>query len=163
MSMTTTVEAMVRENSKKREWDKRWMRVAMEKASWSKDPSTQCGAIIVDATNREVGAGYNGFPRGVIDFDAKLNDREQKYPRVIHAELNACLFLSGNAVMPLMIYVYPFTPCSQCMGAIIQVGITQVITMQATDELKARWGTSNDIAMEMAAQAGVLVRTITMD
>ena len=33
----------------------------------SKDPSTQVGACIVDADNRIVALGYNGFPRGCSD------------------------------------------------------------------------------------------------
>ena len=39
-------------------------------ASWSKDPSTQVGAIAV--RNRNVIAqGYNGFPRGTDDHERR--------------------------------------------------------------------------------------------
>ena len=37
--------------------------------SWSKDPSTKVGAVIVDDKNRIVSVGYNGFPRGVEDSE----------------------------------------------------------------------------------------------
>ena len=47
-------------------WDIRFLEMAKLVASWSKDPSTQVGAIAV--RNRTVIAqGYNGFPRGVDD------------------------------------------------------------------------------------------------
>ena len=48
-------------------WDIRFLEMAKLVASWSKDPSTQVGAIAV--RNRTVIAqGYNGFPRGVDDL-----------------------------------------------------------------------------------------------
>jgi len=34
-------------------------------ASWSKDQSTQVGAVIVDQDKRIVSTGFNGFPRCV--------------------------------------------------------------------------------------------------
>ena len=49
-------------------WDKRFLEMAKLVASWSKDPSTQVGAVAV--RNRTVIAqGYNGFPRGVDDHE----------------------------------------------------------------------------------------------
>ena len=42
-------------------WDKRFLEMAKLVASWSKDPSTQVGAVAV--RNRTVIAqGYNGLP-----------------------------------------------------------------------------------------------------
>ena len=53
-------------------WDIRFLEMAKLVASWSKDPSTQVGAIAV--RNRTVIAqGYNGFPRGMGDEPLSTN------------------------------------------------------------------------------------------
>ena len=52
-------------NGKK--WDKRFLELAKLVGSWSKDPSTKVGAVIVDCNNRIISVGYNGFPKGVKD------------------------------------------------------------------------------------------------
>ena len=46
-------------------WDKRFMRVAREISSWSKDPSKQIGAVAVNSDRRILATGYNGFPQGI--------------------------------------------------------------------------------------------------
>ena len=57
-------------------------------ASWSKDPSTQVGAVAV--RNRTVIAqGYNGFPRGCDDHELYYLNKAIKYKRIVHAEMNA--------------------------------------------------------------------------
>lgn len=48
-------------------WPQRFLELAQLVASWSKDPSTQVGAVIVDANRRVVSLGYNGPPRGTSD------------------------------------------------------------------------------------------------
>jgi dCMP deaminase len=73
-------------------WNERFLELAKHVASWSKDPSTQVGAIIVDPETRVVlGMGYNGFPRGVDDHPDRYANRELKYSLVVHAEANAIL------------------------------------------------------------------------
>ena len=42
-------------------WDKRFLAVAKEISTWSKDPSKKIGAIIVK-DKRILATGYNGFP-----------------------------------------------------------------------------------------------------
>lgn len=44
-------------------WDRRMLGLVNLIATWSKDPSTGVGDVIVDAKNRVVSLGYNGFPR----------------------------------------------------------------------------------------------------
>ena len=43
-------------------WNRRFLKIAREGATWSKDPSTQVGAVIVDQDQRVVSLGYNGPP-----------------------------------------------------------------------------------------------------
>ena len=65
------------------------MRLALEIATWSKDPSTKVGCIITNPNYRVISQGYNGFPKGTSDSKVLYNDRPEKYRRIVHAEVNA--------------------------------------------------------------------------
>jgi dCMP deaminase len=74
-------------------WDLRFLKAAEEVATWSKDLSTKVGCVIVDPElQRRTGEGFNGFPRFMSDAPELYEDRETKYSRTLHAELNAVLF-----------------------------------------------------------------------
>jgi dCMP deaminase len=110
-------------------WFHRWMRIAKEAASWSKDPSTKVGAVIYDEQNTPHSMGYNGFARGVDDTDERLLNKEQKYKLVVHAEANAILNATRTGARLAgctMVVTHP--PCPACASMIIQAGITRVVT-----------------------------------
>ena len=122
------------------------MGMAKHVSRYSEDPSTKVGAAILRPDGTLASVGWNGLPRRVKA--GNLNDREWKYPRMVHAELNAVL----NAREPLTgytLYVYPLHPCSLCGGAIIQAGITRVVAVRGGE-----WG-SSDIALELFADATI--------
>lgn len=48
-------------------WHKRFMEVAELVSTWSKDPSTKVGAIVVGPDREIRSTGYNGLVRGVDD------------------------------------------------------------------------------------------------
>ena len=87
-------------------WDRRYMEMAELVASWSKDPSTRVGAVIVSPDNHVVSVGFNGFPRGIEDND-RLNQRGTKYMNIVHAEMNA-LIHADRSVDGCILYTYPF-------------------------------------------------------
>ena len=122
-------------------WDLRFLKLAEEVASYSKDPSTKVGAVLVDERKNVVATGYNGFPRGVKDTTERYNDREQKYPLVAHAELNA-IINAGHAARGCTIYVVPtlMIPCAcpECAKAIVQAGIVENVFWHK-DVLEERW------------------------
>lgn len=143
----------------KTDWPKRFMALAEHIAQWSKDPSTKVGAVIVNDLDRKVVAlGYNGFPRGVEDTPERYADREEKYSRVVHAELNAIL----NSTVPLddphTLYS-TLPPCCECAKAIIQSGIGMVVVpgeIKLTDLWESKW----QVAKEMFSEAGVAVEYV---
>lgn len=141
---------------RQRRWDQRMMLLSIHVAGWSKDPSTKVGAVICDDEYRVLALGYNGFPRGVEDNAARYDDRAAKYPRVVHAELNAIL----NTGVPMSLedatLFCSLPPCCECAKAIIQSGITRVVT-SATQAGADRWSDSWDIALDMFVEAGVEV------
>lgn len=132
-------------------WDKRFLALAELVASWSKDPSTKVGSVIVDRRNRVVSIGFNGFPHGVADDD-RLDDRERKYELIVHAEVNALLF-AGRPVDGCAIYTWPLPPCSRCAALLIQAGVARVVSPQPP----ARWLDSCSLGAALFVEAGVHV------
>lgn len=128
--------------------------LAKHVASWSKDPSTQVGAVVMREDRTVASLGYNGFPRGVRDAEQRYADRELKYAMVVHAEANAILH-AHEPLKGMTIFTYPFPPCSNCAGMIIQSGIKRIIAPAPTEEQRERWGTNMSIAEAMFHEAGV--------
>jgi dCMP deaminase len=137
-----------------RKWDLRFLRLAKEIATWSKDPSTQVGSLIVDQDRRIVSTGYNGFCKGVGDDPERYANRDEKYPRIIHGELNALLFANRD-LQGCTLYTWPFMSCSRCAGPVIQKGITRCVAPETPPDQASRWGTDTLLAVEMFAEAGV--------
>jgi len=141
-------------------WDWRFLSMAEMVASWSKDPSTKCGAVIVRPDRSIASLGFNGFPRGCDDSAALYADRELKLERVVHAEVNALL----AAREPLHGYtMYTWPPgagpsCARCTSCIIQAGIKRVVYKNIDSSgFKSRWAESGRIGLQMYAEAGVEV------
>ena len=135
-------------------WDDRFIALANFVASWSKDPSTQVGAVIANSnTKRVISMGFNGFPAGVEDTADRLGTREIKYEMVVHAESNALLF-AGPAAEGCTLYVTPLPPCARCAVLIIQAGISRVVC-PTPDKSKEPWKTQSQISETMFGEAGV--------
>ena len=135
-------------------WDLRLLGLARHVAQWSKDPSTQVGAVIADKKHRVLSLGFNGFARGVRDLAERLENREVKYDMIIHAERNAVLFANAP-VDGASVYVWPLLPCAQCAATLIQAGVGEVIAPAADAERAERWAAQIDLARTMFAEAGV--------
>ena len=114
-------------------WDEYFMGIAVLSSYRSKDPSTQVGACIVNANNRIMSMGYNGFPAGCDDdefpWEREGDSYDTKYPYVCHAELNAILNCDRGNVRDCIVYTTLF-PCNECAKAIIQSGISEVVYME---------------------------------
>lgn len=136
-------------------WHVRFIELAMHIAKWSKDPSTQVGAVIVDSERRVVSVGYNGFPRGVDDTDTRLNNKQVKLQMVKHAEENA-IFNSVQRPNDCILYV-THHPCASCAGSIIQSGIKYVVVPNPDSNFAFanRWRDSIDLARSMFKEAKV--------
>lgn len=132
-------------------WNERFLSMAELVGSWSKDPSTKVGAVIVRPDRTIASLGYNGFPRGVKD---EYQDRDHKLLRTVHAEMNAILSAQGS-LHGYTLYVSPLFPCANCAATIIQSGITSVVARMGA--LRPEWQTSFDAAADLFAQAGVSV------
>ena len=137
-------------------WDSRFMAMAKLVASWSKDPSTGCGAVIVDSRQRIVSTAFNGFPRRVDDDPDRLHDRRLKLALTLHAEANSVIF-AERPIRGCTLYVHPMPPCSRCAALIIQAGISRVVAPAPAPDLADRWGESIELAVMAMREAGVKV------
>ncbi len=136
-------------------WDQRYLALAKEVSTWSKDPSTQVGAVTVGSKKEVLSQGFNGFPRGINDSDERYNNRDIKYKLVVHAEMNAIYnaTYSGTSLDGATLYVYGLPICSECAKGIIQVGIKKVV-VEKSKELD-NWNESVQLSQKMFDEAGV--------
>lgn len=122
-------------------WDFRFLQLAETIAKWSKDPSTQCGAVIINPRQFVVSVAHKELPL-----------------RVLHVVEDALLF-ANRPLDGCTMYTYPMLPCSNCAAKIIQVGVTRVVSVECRDDdLRERW--SLDLSAELFCEAGVEVALI---
>ena len=137
-------------------WGDRYIHLAKEISTWSKDPSTQVGAVVIGQNGEVLSQGYNGFPRSIKDTPQRLKDREKKYNLVVHAEMNAIYnaSLNGVSLKGSTLYVYGLPICNECAKGVIQVGIDKVIATRPADYNK-EWDESIKDAKALFKEAEV--------
>lgn len=141
-------------------WDGRFIDLAKHISEWSKDPSTKVGCVVVGEDREVRSTGFNGFPRGIEDTAERLNDRNQKYPMICHAEENAIMHAAriGISLKGCTAYV-TWPPCSRCARSLIQAGVREVV-YPADSEIPERWEEDFEISNRMMSEAGVRIRSV---
>jgi len=137
----------------------KYMEIAYVTARFSKDTSTQVGAVVVGATDEVRSLGYNGAPRGCsadAPGDSRGSARPEKYFWYSHAELNA-ITNAARVGTPLagssLVVTHP--PCMDCARAIVQAGIKQVYTIRPNDEFSIRWSEHSKRTKILFEECGV--------
>jgi len=135
-------------------WDKRFLGIAYEISTWSKDPSRKIGAIAV--RNRKIlSTGYNGFPKGIEDSEERYSNRELKYQYVVHAEMN-CIYNAaenGISLRDSTLYIWGLPVCGDCALGIIQAGVSRVVSV--SEGTPDRWIEAIGKTNEIFKEAGV--------
>lgn len=155
--------------SRQTKWDHRYLGLAVEIATWSKDPSTKVGAVLVNAHNDVVGTGFNGFAPGESDAPELYHDRTYKYANVIHAEVNAFRLANHHrkaGILPASaeggtLYT-SFPCCPDCAEVAIERKVARVVfpplpTEGRTKEWVAEWTGRQIETMRKLNQAGIWV------
>jgi len=153
-------------------WDHHFLRLCQDHARMSKDPSTHVGAVIVGPDREIRSAGFNGFPRGIVDSRERLNDRETKLKLVVHAEMNAVLAAArvGIPVKGCTLYisatdssgeVWGGPPCVRCTVEVIQAGIAEVVSYPKR-AVPSKWHEDLLLAESLLSEAGLVYRTVGM-
>lgn len=104
-------------------WHKYFFDLAYLVAARSPDAQTRHGAVIVDKENRIVSTGYNGFPANGPD-EILPNLRPEKYPYIVHAEMNALLAARCD-VRGYSVYITGL-PCKNCLLHLVGAGISKI-------------------------------------
>ncbi len=141
-------------------WDQRFLKLAEHISGWSKDPSTKVGCVVVGEDREIRSTGFNGFPRGIADDAARLEDREQKYPLICHAEENAIMHAAriGLSLKGCTAYV-TWPPCTRCARSLIQAGVVEVVYPEEI-EVPERWMADFDMSTNMMGEAGLNIRQV---
>jgi dCMP deaminase len=141
-------------------WNKRYIELAKLISTWSKD-TTKVGAVCVSNRGRILSVGYNGFPRGVEDSEARLKDRDTKLKFIVHAEQNAIYNAGYNGVKldKSSIYISGLPVCSECAKAIIQAGIENVYMLDIN--YPEPWVDNFKLSYEMFKESGIGVTLIS--
>lgn len=108
-------------------WDARFLTVAHEVASWSKDPQDPRGAVIVRADKTIAGVGFSGFPQGVDDTPLIIGDSEARENMLIAAERNALLFGRDPSNAGHTAYLWPGPPSLDSLSHLVHEGISTVV------------------------------------
>lgn len=150
-------------NERQMKWDRRYIGLAREVGTWSKDPSTQVGAVLVRPNNSVASTGFNGFPPGHDDSPELYLNREYKYKHVVHAEDNAINFFCGTCAGFTLYTSFP--TCPDCMELAGKAGIKRVVgppldptgkTQEWHEEWKQRILKSSEIAARYGIQWDVV-------
>jgi len=141
-------------------WHVRFIKLAHEVSTWSIDPSTKVGCVLVK-NKRVISTGYNGFPKNISDSFDRLMDREQKYEMTVHAEINAITTaaLHGVSTEGATAYVTLY-PCSRCASVLINAGIHQVY-VDGGAEIPARWLNNFKLSCNLLSEANVFLSTLS--
>ena len=151
-------------------WDAHFLGLCLKHAEMSKDPSTQVGAVIVGRDREEISTGFNGFPRGILDSQERLADRDMKLRLIIHAECNAILNAAriGVSVKGCTLYlaatdssgmVWGGPPCTRCTVDVIQAGIVQIVSYPVK-AVPSRWHADLAFARQLIDEAGIGYREV---
>ena len=146
-------------------WRNRYLLLAKHFSAWSKDPSTQVGAVAVSDNGLILSEGWNGFPRGIRDTQGRLGDRQTKYDYMVHSEKNLIYNATYNGVSLLNsnLYVYGLPVCSECAKGVIQVGIKSVYELTDSMNVRDTWVESWKKTTDMFDEVGISYEWVTMD
>lgn len=149
--------------------DSRYMGLAWMHAAFSKDPSTQVGAVIVSGDNFPLGSGYNGPPRLIDDNSFSWatplredRDKFSKYDVMVHAEINAIDHCCGADLTAATLYCTAM-PCGNCMLEIVRKQFKKVVYMDFKSHGNSMLSSTGyyERSMEIAKLAGVKVEKFT--
>ena len=146
-------------------WRNRYLLLAKHFSTWSKDPSTQVGAVAVSDNGLILSEGWNGFPRGIRDTQGRLGVRQTKYDYMVHAEKNLIYNATRNGISLLNsnLYVYGLPVCSECAKGVIQVGIKSVYVLTDSMNVRDTWVESWKKTTDMFDEVGISYEWVTMD
>jgi dCMP deaminase len=122
-------------NDREHKWHSRFLKLAKEVASWSIDPSTKVGCVLV---------------------------KEKRVISTVHAEVNAVTTaaLHGVSTEGASAYI-TLMPCSRCASVLINAGVNAVYVAGGTT-IPDRWLKNFILASKLLAEAGITYEVIDL-
>lgn len=150
-------------DERQKRWDERYVNLAREVATWSKDPSTKVGAVLVRPNNSVASTGFNGFPPGHDDSPELYGNRAYKYDHVVHAEVNALQFSEGAAKGATLYTSFP--PCPACVSHAAASGVVRMVSPPINTEGRNRewvweWEQNVRTSLKLAARYGIALEVL---
>ena len=138
-------------------WEDYFLELAELISKRSPDSQTRCGCVLVDSKNRVLGHGYNGFPRGLKD-DELPNTRPDKYPWMIHAEVNA--ILNSNGTIEGAAAYITTVPCFNCLILLWQAGVGSVVYSTKGEKPKMVDESHAELTKRFIDMSGMKLRSV---
>lgn len=134
-------------------WDIRFLNLAEFIGDWSKDPSTKTGAVIIRNDRTVLSLGFNGFPKNMKDDSKEYANRELKYSKIVHCEMNA-LIHARESIEGCTLYTWPLASCDRCVVHLLQAGINRFVFPKLPKKLEKRWKESVEKTKQYINEAG---------
>lgn len=138
------------------------MEMAELVSSMSKDPSTQCGAVLVRPNKTIASIGFNGLPARIEDHKDILENRELKYKYVVHAEQNAMDNGRDESYEGYAMFIHPFMPCCRCATSMVNRGIASVFVPPTPQDKLERYEEEFKISENILWDGGIELNTVTL-
>jgi len=135
-------------------WDYRFIKLAHDIATWSKDPIEGVGAVLVSNDRETLHHGYNGFPKRIEDDTRRLHDRPIKNSLSLHAEINVLLKAQPDISDWTLYLTKP--PCMSCACALAQKSPAAIFMPDFRPT--SSWYGEQLAAYELLQEAGIDVR-----
>jgi dCMP deaminase len=144
------------------------LRMALEVAKQSNDPSTKVGCLIVSQFGQVV-TGFNSFPHQISETVERLSDRELKLKLIVHAEMNAVLTAArreitiGSGTMYIAAFdaktgiVWGGPPCTRCLVEVLQTNIREIVSLPRK-LAPSRWAADLEMSLGLIREAGITYR-----
>jgi dCMP deaminase len=141
----------------------KFLKLAKYQANLFSKDTTKVGCIFIDKNNFSIlSCGYNGFIRNAPEPETRWI-RPEKYTYVIHSELNGIINAArcGIKLDNSIVFVTMF-PCSDCTKALLQVGISILVTIEPnlTD---SKWSESFKTSQIMLKESNIKIILFNSD
>jgi dCMP deaminase len=136
---------------------------AYRSALHSPDPSTQNGAVLVNAVRWPIleTLSRNEFPFGLAYEDERWlrpSDGGKKYDWIEHAERNAIYKAAELGIKTRgLTLACPWAACADCARGIVQAGIEILIRVSSSEATNGRWHGSVDSGDIILREGGVRI------
>ena len=126
-------------------WVKRFLSIAEEISTWSYDPSTKVGSVLITLDGKTASTGYNGLPYSLDDELELIHDRDFKLENVIHAEMNA---IANRYLFNEPCILFVSKPiCTDCVKLVTAHRFIKGVCWLNDIEFAQRWNVNKSVEM----------------